>query len=87
MTRNFSNNLSVQMKKFRTEVLKISLSEMCRILNVPVTTLYNFENGNSTNVNNVEWYEKMCKDIQTYYLLKEYLSNWIEIVMCKEVPK
>lgn len=81
MSRNFSNELANQLKSFRECELKVTLSEMCRTLKVPVTTLYNFENGNSTNVNNIEYYVRMCKDYATYSKLKDYLGCFIENAM------
>ncbi len=73
--RIFSTYLGLNMKTFREKCLKVNLTKMCRDLKIPVTTLYNFENGKSTNINNIIYYQEYCKnDVTKLNVLKEFVN-------------
>ena len=53
-------NLLLFCKKFRKEVLNLTLHEMGDKTGIPLKTISSFENGNSTNINHLNLYYKLC---------------------------
>lgn len=49
-------------RKFRIEVLKLTLQEVENISFTPVKTLSAFENGRSTNINHLNLYYLLCRN-------------------------
>ena len=59
--REYTTTLGQVMKHFREQILGFTVPEMSRKIDIPATTIYNFENGNSTNANNIRYYFHLCK--------------------------
>ena len=57
-------NIGKFCKYFRSEVLNLTLIEMCEKVNVKSTTLSSFENGRSTNYNHLIKYYRCATDEQ-----------------------
>mgnify|MGYP003692982929 CR=1 FL=1 len=53
-------NLLTFCKKFRKEILNLTLQEMENKTGVPLKTISSFENGNSTNIKHLNLYYKLC---------------------------
>ena len=53
-------NLLTFCKKFRKEILNLTLQEMEDKTGVPLKTISSFENGNSTNIKHFNLYYKLC---------------------------
>ena len=53
-------NLIEFCRKFRTEVLKMTLLEVEQKTHVPLKTISGFENGRSTNINHLNIYYSLC---------------------------
>ena len=54
-------NLLSFCKKFRKEILNLTLQEMEDKTGVPLKTISSFENGNSTNIKHLNLYYSLCK--------------------------
>ena len=57
-------NLLTFCKKFRKEILNLTLQEMEDKTGVPLKTISSFENGNSTNIKHLNLYYKLCDSKQ-----------------------
>lgn len=57
-------NLLSFCKKFRKEILNLTLQEMEDKTGVPLKTISSFENGNSTNIKHLNLYYKLCDSKQ-----------------------
>ena len=57
-------NLLSFCKKFRKEILNLTLQEMEQKTGVPLKTISSFENGNSTNIKHLNLYYKLCDSKQ-----------------------
>ena len=58
------NHLLMFCKKFRKEILNLTLQEMEDKTGVPLKTISSFENGNSTNIKHLNLYYKLCDSKQ-----------------------
>ena len=74
--REYTTTLGVVMKHFREQILNLTVPEMSRKINIPATTLYNFENGNSTNANNIRYYFHLCKSQQQRKIFKQRIDEF-----------
>ena len=57
-------NLLSFCKKFRKEILNLTLQEMEYKTGVPLKTISSFENGRSTNIKHLNLYYKLCDSKQ-----------------------
>lgn len=74
--REYTTTLGQVMKHFREQILCLTVPEMSRKIDIPATTLYNFENGNSTNANNIRYYFHLCKSLEQQQLFKQRLNEF-----------
>lgn len=81
MYRTFSDCIARNMKAFRKDVLKISLTELSMRCYVPVSTIWTFEQGNSSNINNIGWYAAACRTLEQKKQLSEYIKNLGDVVL------
>ena len=73
---NYLMKLGQVMKHFREQILNLTVPEMSRKIDIPATTLYNFENGNSTNANNIRYYFHLCKSQKQRKLFKQRIDEF-----------
>lgn len=74
--REYTTALGQLMKHFREQILGLTVPEMSRKIDIPATTLYNFENGNSTNANNIRYYFHLCKTLEQKQLFKQRINEF-----------
>lgn len=74
--REYTTTLGQVMKHFREQILSLTVPEMSRKIDIPATTLYNFENGNSTNANNIRYYFHLCKSLEQRKLFKQRIDEF-----------
>ena len=74
--REYTTTLGQVMKHFREQILCFTVPEMSRKINIPATTIYNFENGNSTNANNIRYYFHLCKTQDQRKLFKQRIDEF-----------
>lgn len=74
--REYTTTLGQVMKHFREQIIGLTVPEMSRKINIPATTIYNFENGNSTNANNIRYYFHLCKTLEQRQLFKQRLNEF-----------
>lgn len=74
--REYTTTLGQVMKHFREQILNLTVPEMSRKINIPATTLYNFENGNSTNANNIRYYFHLCKSQKQRKIFKQRIDEF-----------
>lgn len=74
--REYTTALGQLMKHFREQILGLTVPEMSRKINIPATTIYNFENGNSTNANNIRYYFHLCKSLEQRQLFKQRINEF-----------
>lgn len=74
--REYTTTLGQVMKHFREQILNLTVPEMSRKIDIPATTIYNFENGNSTNANNIRYYFYLCKSLEQRQLFKQRLNEF-----------
>lgn len=60
----FFNNIGKFCKYYRSEILKLTLDEMSKNVNVKKSTLSSFENGRSTNYKHLNKYYECGTDEQ-----------------------
>lgn len=75
-SREYTTTLGQVMKHFREQILNLTVPEMSRKIDIPATTLYNFENGNSTNANNIRYYFHLCKSQEQRKLFKQRIDEF-----------
>lgn len=75
-SREYTTTLGQVMKHYREQILGLTVPEMSRKIDIPATTLYNFENGNSTNANNIRYYFHLCKTLEQRQLFKQRLNEF-----------
>lgn len=75
-SREYTTILGQVMKHFREQILSLTVPEMSRKINIPATTIYNFENGNSTNANNIRYYFHLCKSLEQRQLFKQRINEF-----------
>lgn len=75
-SREYTTTLGQVMKHFREQILSLTVPEMSRKIDIPATTLYNFENGNSTNANNIRYYFHLCKTLEQKQLFKQRINEF-----------
>ena len=66
-------NLLSFCKKFRKEILNLTLQEMEYKTGVPLKTISSFENGRSTNINHLSIYYSLC---ETKEQRKQFLDGF-----------
>lgn len=74
--REYTTTLGQVMKHFREQILGFTVPEMSRKIDIPATTIYNFENGNSTNANNIRYYFHLCKSLEQRQLFKQRINEF-----------
>lgn len=74
--REYTTTLGQVMKHFREQILNLTVPEMSRKIDIPATTLYNFENGNSTNANNIRYYFHLCKSKEQRKIFKQRIDEF-----------
>lgn len=75
-SREYTTTLGQVMKHFREQILGFTVPEMSRKIDIPATTIYNFENGNSTNANNIRYYFLLCKSLEQRQLFKQRINEF-----------
>lgn len=75
-SREYTTTLGQVMKHFREQILVLTVPEMSRKIDIPATTIYNFENGNSTNANNIRYYYHLCKSLEQKQLFKQRINEF-----------
>ena len=75
-SREYTTTLGQVMKHFREQIINLTVPEMSRKINIPATTIYNFENGNSTNANNIRYYFHLCKSQEQRKIFKQRIDEF-----------
>lgn len=75
-SREYTTTLGQVMKHFREQILGFTVPEMSRKIDIPATTIYNFENGNSTNANNIRYYFHLCKSQEQRKIFKQRINEF-----------
>ena len=65
------NNVSICCRKYRKEVMKLTLNEMSEMTGVNLKTLSAFETGRSKNLSLIIDYVKICGDENKQEFMKE----------------